>query len=222
MINDFQPDGGGPRYFGFYPAIVTDLVDPDGLGRIEVKLPWLGEGQGAEVRGWATLLTPYAGDNQGFEFLPEVDTQVVVGFEAGNPRRPYIVGACWNGKEKLPEAPAAPNNKRLIRTRSQSLLEFDDTAGAAKITISMASGHQVVLDDAAQTITIQHSAGPQILLTAAGQIQITASASVEITSGQLNVHAPVANFDGLVTCTTLIASATISSPTYVPAAGNMW
>ena len=71
MIHQFQVDGGGPRYFGLYPAIVTDLVDPDRLGRIEVQLPWLGEGQGAAVRAWATLLTPYAGDNQGFEFLPD-------------------------------------------------------------------------------------------------------------------------------------------------------
>ena len=53
MIHQFQVDGGGPRYFGLYPAIVTDLVDPDRLGRIEVQLPWLGEGQGAAVRAWA-------------------------------------------------------------------------------------------------------------------------------------------------------------------------
>lgn len=221
MIHQFQVDGGGPRYFGLYPAIVTDLVDPEGLGRIEVLLPWLGEGQGSEVRAWATLLTPYAGDNQGFEFLPEIETQVVIGFEAGNPRRPYIVGACWNGKEKLPETPAAPNNKRLIRTRSQSLLEFDDSAGAAKITISTASGHQVVLDDGAQTITIQHAGGPLIQMTG-DRIEIHAAGSVDITTGQLNVHAPVANFDGIINCTTVIASSTVASPTYVPAAGNMW
>ena len=93
MIHQFQVDGGGPRYFGLYPAIVTDLIDPERLGRIEVLLPWLGEGQGNEVRAWATLLTPYAGDNQGFEFLPEKETQVVIGFEAGNPRRPsHFVG----------------------------------------------------------------------------------------------------------------------------------
>ena len=43
MIGDFRPDGGALRYFGVYPAIVTDIVDPESLGRIEVKLPWLGE-----------------------------------------------------------------------------------------------------------------------------------------------------------------------------------
>jgi uncharacterized protein involved in type VI secretion and phage assembly len=85
-------DGGGPRHFGLYPAIVTDIVDPERLGRVQVRLPWLGD-DGAQVRAWATLLSPYAEDGQGFLAFPSVDTQVVVGFEAGDPRRPYVVGA---------------------------------------------------------------------------------------------------------------------------------
>jgi len=88
-------DGGAQRYFGVYPAIVADIVDPDSVGRIQVKFPWLGS-DGADVRAWATLITPYADDDQGYEMLPSVDTQVVVAFEAGDLRRPYIVGACWN------------------------------------------------------------------------------------------------------------------------------
>ena len=32
MINDFVSDGGQQPYYGVYPAIVTDLVDPDSLG----------------------------------------------------------------------------------------------------------------------------------------------------------------------------------------------
>ena len=111
MSGDFTTDGQARRHFGVYPAIVTDIVDPDNLGRIEVKFPSLG-GDGDSVRAWATLLTPYADDNQGFLALPAVDTQVVVAFEAGDLRRPYIVGSAWNGKESLPDTPSAPNNKR--------------------------------------------------------------------------------------------------------------
>src|SRR5439155_10449165 len=99
-----------------------------------------------EVRAWATLLTPYADNDQGLFVLPEVDTQVVVGFEAGCLRRPYIVGSAWNGIESQPEQPAAPNNKRLIKSRSGSLLEFDDTQGAAKVTLWMKSGHILVMN----------------------------------------------------------------------------
>lgn len=222
MISDFRPEGSGPLYFGLYPAIVTNIVDPDNLGRIQVKFPWLGEKGEQDVRAWATLLTPYADDNQGFEVLPAVETQVVVGFEAGNPRRPYIVGACWNGKEGMPEAPEAANNKRLLKSRSGSLLEFDDTPGASKVTLSMKSGHKLVLDDSAQEVSISHSNGCVIRFNAGGQIEIQANATVEITAAAVNVHAPVATFDGMVNCTTLNASVGVISPSYTPGAGNIW
>jgi uncharacterized protein involved in type VI secretion and phage assembly len=212
---------GPPRHYGVYPAIVTDIVDPGAIGRIQVKLPWLGEA-GAEVRAWATLITPYADDNQGFEFLPSVDTQVVVAFEAGDLRRPYIVGSCWNGREALPEAAAAANNKRLIRSRAGSLLEFDDTDGAAKVTLSMESGHKLVLDDGAQSVTLSHSNGCTLTMDAAGNVKITANANVDVTASVLNVHAPVANFDGVVNAQNFIASVGVVSPSYTPGAGNVW
>jgi len=215
-------DGNATRHFGVYPAIVTDIVDPLSLGRIEVKLPWLG-GQGAgDVRAWATLLSPYADDDQGLEILPSVDTQVVVAFEAGDLRRPYVIGACWNGRESLPESAASPNNKRLWKTRAGSLIEFDDTEGSAKVTVSMRSGHKVVLDDAAQEVTVAHSNGCSVKIDIAGRVAVQANSSVEITAPVLNVHAATANFDGLVNCTTLIASVGVVSPSYTPGAGNIW
>jgi uncharacterized protein involved in type VI secretion and phage assembly len=223
MISDPRPDGAAPRHFGIYPAIVTDIVDKKSLGRIEVKFPWLGNGAGGQdVRAWATLCTPYADDDQGIEILPAVDTQVVVAFESGDLRRPYIVGACWNGKEKLPQSPEQPNNKRVWKTRSGSKLEFDDTSGAAKVTLSMKSGHQLVLDDAANEVKLKHSNGSLITINAAGQIQINANATVEIQASALNVHCPTATFDGLINCQSLIASASVVSPSYTQGAGNFW
>ncbi len=220
-IGDVAADGGAPRHFGVYPAIVTDLVDPDALGRIEVGFPWLGVA-GEDVRGWATLCTPYADDDQGIEILPDVDTQVVVAFEAGDLRRPYIVGACWNGRAALPESPTAANDIRVWKTRSGSRLEFDDTSGAAKVTLSMASGHELVLDDVSQEIRLTHANGAHVTFTAAGQIEIVANSTVEVTASALNVHAPVAVFDGIVQCTTLVASSGVVSPAYTPGAGNIW
>jgi len=216
-------DGSTPGYFGVYPAIVTDIVDQKSLGRIQVKFPWLGSGGGGgDVRAWATLLTPYAGDDQGFEVLPEVDTQVVVAFEAGDLRRPYIVGACWNGRETLPQAPEAANNKRLIKTRSKSLLEFDDTSGAERVTLKTDSGHKLVLDNATQEVTLTHSNGCVVTLNMAGQVEIRGNASVEITAPVLNVHSAMANFDGIVNCTSVICSTGVVSPSYTPGAGNIW
>jgi uncharacterized protein involved in type VI secretion and phage assembly len=220
-VSGNRPDGLAPRHFGLHPAVVTDIVDPDSLGRIQVRFPWLGE-EGDDVRAWATLLTPYADDNQGFEVLPAVDTEVVVGYEFGDLRRPYIVGSCWNGRESMPVAPEAANNKRIIRTRSGSVLEFDDTSGAEKVTLSMDVGHKLVLDNSARQVTLEHANGCTITFTAAGQIQIQANSTVDVTASVLNVHAPVANFDGLINCQTIICSAGVVSPSYTPGAGNVW
>lgn len=211
----------GSSFFGLYPAIVTDLVDPDRLGRIQVSFPWLGS-DGDSVRAWATLVAPYADDNQGFVALPEVQTQVVVGFEAGDLHRPYVVGSCWNGQEMMPVTPTRPNNKRLIRSRAGSMLEFDDTADATKVTLSTSKGHQVVLDEGTSQLQVTHKDGSTVTFTASGQIQVQANATVEITASAVNVHAPAAVFDGMITCTNLTASVGVVSPSYTPGAGNIW
>jgi hypothetical protein len=79
-----------------------------------------------------------------------------------------------------------------------------------------------VLDDGAQEVTVQHSNGCVIKINIAGQIEIQANATVEITASAVNVHAPMATFDGVVSCTTLVASSGVVSPSYTPGAGNIW
>jgi uncharacterized protein involved in type VI secretion and phage assembly len=220
-MHEHPPNWTGSSFFGLYPAIVTDLIDPDRLSRVQVSYPWLGK-DGEDVRAWATLLTPYADDNQGFVALPEVDTQVVVGCEAGDLHRPYIVGSCWNGREMMPVTPTRPNNKRLIRSRANSLLEFDDTAGGTKVTLSTEHGHKVILDEGTQQLQVTHQNGSTVTFTAAGQIQLNANATVDITASVVNVHAPTAVFDGMISCTNMVASVGVVSPSYTPGAGNVW
>jgi hypothetical protein len=79
-----------------------------------------------------------------------------------------------------------------------------------------------VLDDAANEVTVTHSNGCVIKLEISGKITMQANASVDITAPVLNVHAATANFDGVVNCTTMNASAAVTSPSYTPGAGNIW
>ncbi|MFL6164115.1 MAG: phage baseplate assembly protein V [Jatrophihabitantaceae bacterium] len=215
-------DGAGPRYFGVYPAIVTNIVDQDAIGRVQVRFPWLGTDGDRDVRAWATLCSPYADDEQGLEILPEVDSQVVVAFEAGDLRRPYVLGAAWNGKTTLPHSAESANNIRILRSRSDSRLEFDDTAGSPKVSITMASGHRIVLEDAPPQITIQHSNGCVLRMTAAGSIEVNANVSLDVTAPSVNVTAPVSTFSGIVHCQTLITDSFVVSPAYTPGVGNVW
>jgi uncharacterized protein involved in type VI secretion and phage assembly len=213
-------DGAVPGYFGVYPALVTDLVDDRSLGRVQVRFPWLGDTGDADVRAWATLCSPYADGDQGLLALPEVGSQVVVAFEAGNLRRPYVIGSTWNGEEALPHPAEAANDVRLIRSRRDSRLEFDDgPSGAVRLT--MASGHAVVLDDGAQTVTITHASGAVVRLTTTS-IDVQATASVNVTAPMVKVDAPMSTFSGMVKVGTLIAEQMVMSPAYTPGAGNMW
>ena len=214
-------DGSAPCYFGVYPAIVTDLVDSDQLGRVEVRFPWLGEDGDQAVRAWATLCSPYADTDQGLLALPEVGSQVVVAFEAGNLRRPYIIGATWNGREALPHQPDRSNDVRLLRSRADSRLEFDDAAGSATVRLTMASGHQVILDDAAQEVTVKHAMGCVVKLTATA-VEITANVSLDVSAPMVKVDAPISTFSGMVKVGTLIAEQMVMSPAYTPGAGNIW
>ena len=221
MSGGFTTDGQARRHFGLYPALVTDIVDTENLGRVEVKFPWLG-GEGDAVRAWATLLTPYADDDQGFLVLPAVGTQVVVGFEAGDLARPYVVGSAWNGKESLPESPAAANNKRLIKTRTGSLLEFDDTDGAAKVTLSMKSGHKLVMQESPAEVQLMHSNGCQLKLDSSGNVTLTATSGVTVNATSMTVNCPSTTFSGSITCGGSVTTPAITAAVYSPGAGNIW
>jgi uncharacterized protein involved in type VI secretion and phage assembly len=234
-----RPDGGLAVYYGLYPATVSDSA-PDELGRVEIELPWLGTNprdeagqrgdQGEPVRVRATLLSSWAGADQGLLAIPARETQVIVGFEAGNLARAYIVGACWNGVAPMPHQGAAASgrstrateDRRVLRTRAGHHIELDDTEGSTKLTVASAKGHKLVLDDDASSITITHADGHTITLDAGGGVTITASTTLTVNAPSgVTVTAPSALFSGLVQCTNLVATASVVSPSYTPGIGNL-
>ena len=222
MAFPVRDDGATPGYFGVYPAFVTDLVDPDNLGRVEVRFPTLGDAGDRDLRAWATLCSPYADDDQGLQVLPEVGSEVVVAFGAGDFAFPFVIGAAWNGKAHGPRKAKAANNIRVLRSRSHSELEFDDQAGAEKVSITMEGGHEIVLDNAVGDITIRNRNGSVIRIDMAGRIEITANLSVDVTAPMVNVTAPMSRFSGIVSCQTLMTDAFVISPAYTPGVGNIW
>lgn len=210
--------------FGVYPALVTDVADPDNQGRVKIKLPWVGEADGEAAQAWARLATMMAGNDRGTWFIPEVDDEVLISFMAGDPRHPVVLGSLWNGQDAPPESMdgSGENNLRTIKTESGHVLQFDDTQGATKITVTSSGGHELVLDDGNQEVRLTHSTGQIIKLDAAGNVTITALGQVNIDAPmQLMVNTPMAKFSGVVDCQLLNTIAVVST-TYTPGAGNVW
>lgn len=223
------PMGYGGLFYGVYPALVTDIKDPDGQGRVKVRLPWSPDSSGNGYEAWARLATMMAGSNRGSWFIPDVNDEVLVCFEAGDPRRPYVVGALWNGQDAPPESMdgAGQNKLKVLRSRNGVKVTLDDSDGQEKAIIETPGGQKITLKDGPGAVEIVDSNGNSIKLETQG-ITVTASAKVtinasmvEVSAGQVTVNAGMSTFSGVVQCNTLIASSVVSA-SYTPGAGNIW
>ena len=141
------------RIAGVAVGIVTNNQDPDALGRVKVRFPWLSDEDESQ---WARVAAPMAGNDRGVYFLPEVDDEVLVAFEHGDIRFPYVVGALWNGKDAPPASNGdGKNNVRVIKSRSGHIVKLNDEDGKETIEIVDKSGkNSLVVDTAKNTITI--------------------------------------------------------------------
>jgi uncharacterized protein involved in type VI secretion and phage assembly len=139
------------RVYGAVVGVVSSIDDPDGLGRVRVQFPWLKED--VESR-WARLVSFMAGADRGGVFRPEVGDEVLVVFEHGDLRFPYILGGVWNGRDAMPSERGGdgPNDIRLIKSRSGHTIILDDTSGSEKITVTDKSGNSVELSSSGVVI----------------------------------------------------------------------
>jgi uncharacterized protein involved in type VI secretion and phage assembly len=223
------PVGLGGHWYGCHVALVSDIKDPDGQGRVKVTLPWAGDTAGGRYEAWARLATMMAGNNRGSWFVPDVNDEVLVVFEAGDTRRPYVVGALWNGKDSPPESMdgAGNNYKKVLRSRNGVKVTLDDQDGQEKFICETPGGQKVTLKDGPGTVEIVDSNGNSIKLETAG-VTVTASAkvtvnasTVAISAGMVTVDAGMSKFSGVVQADTVISNSVISA-SYTPGAGNIW
>jgi uncharacterized protein involved in type VI secretion and phage assembly len=216
------------RLFGVYPALVTDIVDPEGQGRIKVELPWAPDDDGGfEV--WARCAVPMAGNNRGTWLMPDPQDEVLVAFQGGDPRLPVIIGGLWNGQDAPPEQMdgAGNNDKKTIRSRNGVKVTLDDTDGRESLTLETPGGQRLSLKDGPGTVEIADGNGNSVRFESAG-VTITAAAkltinaaTMEISAGLVTVNAGMSRFSGVVQSDTNLTNATISS-SYTPGAGNIW
>jgi phage protein D len=150
-------------------GIVTKNKDPKGWGRVKVKYPTLTE---QDESHWARVIGLGASNDRGFYCLPEIDDEVLIGFEHGDIHRPYVIGGVWNGKDKTVETvdDTIKNGRvrlRTIKTRTGHTIQFveeDDMRSKAGIYITTKAGHHIDLNDSEKFIEIQTAGRHQIRL----------------------------------------------------------
>ncbi|WP_299438944.1 phage baseplate assembly protein V [uncultured Aquimarina sp.] len=159
-------------------AIVKENNDPDGIGRIRVQFPW--QRVTGELTPWLRIVTPHAGGDKGFHFIPELDEEVLIGFEGGNAERPYVLGTLYTGGANPAGWNTQNNDVKALRTRSGHTVELNDADGAEFITITDKNQNIINIDTANNNITI--SAGETMTFNAKN-IEINATEEIKVNAG---------------------------------------
>ena len=140
----------------FTLGIVTDNRDPECLGRVRVLLDLLSPGC---VSPWYQMSGRWTGGGHGFWMLPDIGTQVLVAFPAGDKSHGIVLGCLYNEKHLPPEtSPEKKADSMLYQTRNHRI-EITDDAGKEGISIESAAGKMRCVLDKENGIQIANGLG---------------------------------------------------------------
>lgn len=157
-------------FAGPVPAVVKENNDPKKLGRVRVKFLWHQDA----LSPWIRCVTSYSGKDRGFYFVPEVNEEVLVDFESGNPDYPIVVGSLYHGKNDFAEHYDADNRYKVLRTIGGNEILFDDKVGEESITITNST------KKVKNTIKITVDGDGKIILSTKGDIELNAEANIKM------------------------------------------
>lgn len=149
-------------------ATVIKNDDPKGQGRIKVEFPFA---QDRVSETWLRVMTPDAGSsdnvqkNRGIVFIPEIGDQVMIGFEFGDPNRPYVMGSMFHGQNG--SGGGSNNTTKSIFTRS---------------------GIQIVFNDDEKSLHIEDPSGNTWDMDGKGNINITAPNDITVNGKNMTLN----------------------------------
>ncbi len=144
-------------------AVVTDNNDPKGLGRVRVKFHWM---KGSQKTPWIRIASPHGGGNKGMYFIPEIGEEAIVGFEGGNPHKPFVIGTAYHGRAKTSFGNAG-NDVKALQTRS---------------------GNQLILNDADSSVYLSDGKGNNTFHDGKGNIITTSSEMIRLECGKSSIE----------------------------------
>lgn len=173
---------GDRRIYGVAVAQVINNIDNTAEGRVQLRLPWL---PGYEP--WARVAVLMAGMSRGSYFIPQIGDEVLVAFNHGDVREPYVVGCLWNGTDRPPALlPTDPVNKRIIRTPLGHEIEFDDAVQS--ITVTTTTQQRITMDPTKiEMATTGNTA--TVKLDTAGSVTIQAALKLELKAPTISIQA---------------------------------
>ncbi len=186
-------------FYGLYPGVAENVVDPDGLGRITVKLPWISDTY--ETR-FAPVAQTYAGDAYGAVWLPEQGDQVMIAFLKGQLSRPVVLGSIYSKVRRPPASRSDSEDPKILRTKGGHYLLMEDEQGKRIELTDLTGNNSVVIDSEANSVTVRADAdvtveaGAGLTLNAQSDITINAGSNVTISaSGEVSVSGTTVNLN---------------------------
>jgi phage baseplate assembly protein V len=141
------------RMPGLVIGVVAAVDDPEKQGRVQVQFPWLADQLQST---WASVVSPFAGNDRGIFWMPEVGDEVVVGFIHGDFSQAFILGATWNGTAA---APSPDPRQRMLRSKNGHTIRFVDSTpnggNQGALIVEDAHGNRVVMTNSVMRITAQ-------------------------------------------------------------------
>lgn len=225
-----------PRMHGLVTGIVTqtakegvavgDLVKAPDEAHVKVKFDWLKDKDGHPYEtDWVKTVQIGASKGYGSLIVPEPKDEVLVGFEHGDLRRPYVIGGVYNnGDNKLSNSKLVASvvksdgaiQRRGYSSRTNHRMSFEDdhddldgitlVTGDDKLTIVLDKKHTKITIDAKegkieihgeQDISIKNDKGDIVLDAGQGSIKMSAKSDITMdATGDVKLSGMNAKIDG--------------------------
>ena len=157
---DHRPAMQGPQ-----SAIVTgpagEEIYTDEFGRIKVQFIWDREGKNDENSScFLRVMQAWAGNGWGTSFIPRIGHEVIVTFLDGDPDRPIVTGAVYNGVNKPPYESKTQSGIKTRSTKSGAAanfneLRFEDKKGSEQVYIHAEKNLDTMVEND-ETLTVDN------------------------------------------------------------------
>jgi phage protein D/phage baseplate assembly protein gpV len=197
LVDTLGREAADPGFtmFGLVVGVVTDNNDPDSAGRVKVRYTGV---SGQVESPWARVVTLGAGPSRGAVFNPEINDEVLVGFEHGDTRRPVVIGGLFSTQNTLPTGSAyvaeGQVNYRRIASRKNHIVEFADGAQPAQQHVLLQLGtaaHKLRLGADRFDIEVEQGKGLTIKAGSA-KFDISSAGDVTIEGNNVTIKANAA------------------------------